>query len=70
MTEPNIRSIVVLVHGDREPMAVDVVVGYDSDDVDYEFDSRIFYYFEDEAEFDRAKTKGLEWFRVLDGGDK
>jgi hypothetical protein len=65
MTNLDIRNVSVLVHGDLEPMSADVVVGYDYTDLHYEFDARIFYYFEDEAEFVRAKTEGLVWFRVV-----
>ena len=68
MNKPlDIREVAVLIDGDTEPMTAYVSVGYTYDeDGDEIMDDRIFYYFEDEAELEEARTKGTGWFRVVD----
>jgi hypothetical protein len=39
----------------HDPMPAHCVVGYDQHDEDFDYDPMIWFYFEDEAEFERAK---------------
>lgn len=56
----NIRlvDVDVLVYGENEPESMTVGIGDGNVvfDDDYPFDPRVFYYFEDDAEFERAFT--------------
>lgn len=39
----------------HDPLAALAIVGYDGDNEDFEYDPMVWFYFEDEAEFERAK---------------
>jgi hypothetical protein len=40
----------------HDPMPALCVIGYDNDNEDFEYDPMVWFYFEDEAEYERAKN--------------
>lgn len=40
----------------HDPMLALAIVGYDGDNEDFDYDPMVWFYFEDEAEFERAKN--------------
>lgn len=42
----------------HDTMVATAIIGYDGETEDYDFDPMVWFYFEDEAEFERAKDPG------------
>lgn len=59
-TEERSTFVEVFYHDESEevhdPMLALAVVGYDGDNEDFFYDPMVWFYFEDEAEFERAKN--------------
>jgi hypothetical protein len=68
-----IKSVVISYDDGTKPIEVDVVVGDGKTTFDdtFPFDNRVYFYFQDQAEFDLAKgkeirqDKGME-FRIVE----
>ena len=71
--EYEIKSVVISYDDDTEPTEVDVVIGDGKTtfDENFPYDERVYFYFQDQAEYDLAKGKeirhdlGIE-FRIVE----